>query len=92
MHTRYYPLRAYAAGVECVFYPCSLARKGRVVGRICLFVCLCVQSFFACSGVLNRFEVSISLREIALVNKLAFLCSVFQSDHPEAMKSFCSGQ
>ena len=57
-----------------------------------MFVCLCVRSFFACSGVLDLFKVSISLREIALVNKLAFLHSVFQSDHPEAKKSFGSGQ
>ena len=26
--------------VMCNYYPCALVRKGRVVGRVCLFVCV----------------------------------------------------
>ena len=62
-----------------------------MIAFVCLFVCLFLcPVIFACSGVLDLF--SIGLGEIALVNKLAFLRSVFQSDHSEAKKYFHSGQ
>ena len=55
-----------------------------------LFVCLFVHHFLACSGILDLFKVSFSSVKMVLVNKLAFLCSAFKSDHPEAEKSLFS--
>ena len=51
-----------------------------------LFVSLSVRSFSACLGILGRFKVSFCSMKMALVNKLEFLCPVFESDHPEAQK------
>ena len=62
----------------------------RSKGRVVVCVCLCVRSFFACL-VLDLFQVSFSLIEIALVNKLAFLRSAFESDQPGARESLFSG-
>ena len=55
-----------------------------------LFVCLFVHHFLACSGVLDLFKVSFSSMKIVLVNKLAFLCPAFESNHAEALKSLFS--
>ena len=54
---------------------------------VCLFVC---PPLLACSGVLDLCKVSFSSVKMVLVNKLVFLCPVFESDHAEAPKSLFS--
>ena len=62
--------------------------RGRVFDvSVCQFDCLFVRHFLAGSGILNLFKVSFSSVKMVLVNKLAFLCSMFERDHPEAQKS-----
>ena len=71
--TAHYP-RACAAGVECL---------------VCQFVSLFVSFvhyFLACSGVLGLFKDSFTSVTIVLVNKVAYLCPAFESDHLEASK------
>ena len=67
-------MRACAAGVDCL---------------VCQFVCLFIFHHFlaCCSGILDLFKVSFSSVKMVLVNKLAFLCSAFESDHPEGLFS-----
>ena len=66
---------ACAAGVKC---------------SVCLLVCLFVHQFVCrfliFSGVLGLFTISFTFVKMALVNKGAFVCSVFESDHLEAQK------
>ena len=72
-YIRYYPVRACAAG-------------GRVFGvSVCLFVCLSTV-FLACSGITGLLELLFSFLQMALLNKLAFLSSTYESDHLEAQK------
>ena len=65
--------------------------RGRVFGvSVWQFVCLFIRHFLGWLCVLDLFEVSFSSLKMALVNKLAFLCPAFKSNHSEALKSMFS--
>ena len=62
--------------------------RGRVIGLSVFF--FIVHHFLGCSGVLDLFKDSFGSVKIVFVNKLAFLCPAFESDHVEAQKSLFS--